>query len=460
MGVGLRPSVVIGERGFAALVSAVVARYRTIGPVVRDGSIVLAEIHSPAELVSGVTLEQSPGSCRVVPMPEDDRRRFAWAVGPHSAKNQQHPGERVVFTADLGADGFEVRASDEASPTGTASSTGRPQAIIGLRPCDVAAVGVLDRVLGSDSIGGLDPLVIVVNCTEPGGSCFCTSMDTGPALASERTDDVDLVLWERGTGEAPEYLVTSTSERGERLLDGVAGLDERAAGATDAQWAEDATADAAARMGRVLQTDGLPEALMATLDSSRWDDVASRCLSCGNCTMVCPTCFCSSVHDTSSLDGSTVSRTQRWDSCFTLEHSFIHSGSVRSGTADRYRQWLTHKLSTWWAQFGESGCVGCGRCISWCPVGIDLVEEANALVTEARSTEARTPQASAPQARTTGSQAIAQDPGSHGHGPGGTAGTPSDGAHGAMEQTLMSVTDVLVRRRAAMARDGGNQEPS
>jgi Fe-S-cluster-containing hydrogenase component 2 len=141
-------------------------------------------------------------------------------------------------------------------------------------------------------------------------------------------------------------------------------------------------------MGRRLETVGLAEGLMATLDSARWDDVAARCLSCGNCTMVCPTCFCSSVHDESSLDGTSVSRVQRWDSCFTLEHSFIHGGSVRSGTSDRYRQWLTHKLSTWWGQFGESGCVGCGRCISWCPVGIDLVEEANGLLAEAPSVEA------------------------------------------------------------------------
>ncbi|MCZ7631277.1 MAG: 4Fe-4S dicluster domain-containing protein [Microthrixaceae bacterium] len=157
-------------------------------------------------------------------------------------------------------------------------------------------------------------------------------------------------------------------------------VDSRPVTQGDLDWAEASTADAAARMGLRLHTEGLPGALMATLDSQRWCEVGSRCLSCGNCTMVCPTCFCSSVHDESSLSGSTVSRVQRWDSCFSLDHSYIHGGSVRSGTSDRYRQWLTHKLSTWWGQFGESGCVGCGRCISWCPVGIDLVEEANALL--------------------------------------------------------------------------------
>jgi Fe-S-cluster-containing hydrogenase component 2 len=163
----------------------------------------------------------------------------------------------------------------------------------------------------------------------------------------------------------------------------LASIDTTPTGEADGQWAAEAMEESVRRMGRTLDTEQLPERLAMTLDSQRWDDIAQRCLSCGNCTMACPTCFCSSVQDSSDLDGSTVSRTQRWDSCFTLDHSFIHGGSVRSGTRDRYRQWMTHKLSTWWGQFGESGCVGCGRCITWCPVGIDLVEEANALSAEA-----------------------------------------------------------------------------
>jgi ferredoxin len=98
--------------------------------------------------------------------------------------------------------------------------------------------------------------------------------------------------------------------------------------------------------------------------------------------MVCPTCFCHSVHDVTDLQGSRVERRLRWDSCFSLDHSYLHGGSIRAGTPDRYRQWLTHKLSTWWGQFGESGCVGCGRCTTWCPVGIDFVAEARALAAE------------------------------------------------------------------------------
>jgi Fe-S-cluster-containing hydrogenase component 2 len=129
-------------------------------------------------------------------------------------------------------------------------------------------------------------------------------------------------------------------------------------------------------MGRTLATDGLREVLLRQLDSPHWDEVGERCLACANCTLVCPTCFCSSVEDVSDLDGSHAERWRRWDSCFNPGFSHIHGGEVRNSTGARYRQWLTHKLATWHDQFGTSGCVGCGRCVTWCPVGIDLTAEA------------------------------------------------------------------------------------
>ena len=95
--------------------------------------------------------------------------------------------------------------------------------------------------------------------------------------------------------------------------------------------------------------------------------------------MVCPTCFCTTVEDHSDLAGETAERVRSWDSCFTLDFSYVHGGSVRTETQSRYRQWMTHKLASWIDQFGTSGCVGCGRCITWCPVGIDITEEAAAI---------------------------------------------------------------------------------
>ena len=127
------------------------------------------------------------------------------------------------------------------------------------------------------------------------------------------------------------------------------------------------------------ETHGLRELLQDSLEHPRWDEVAERCLTCGNCTMVCPTCFCTTVEDVTDLTGEQAERWRAWDTCFSLDHSYVHGGSVRPTGRSRYRQWMTHKLGTWWDQFGTSGCVGCGRCIAWCPVGIDITEEAAAL---------------------------------------------------------------------------------
>jgi formate hydrogenlyase subunit 6/NADH:ubiquinone oxidoreductase subunit I len=132
-------------------------------------------------------------------------------------------------------------------------------------------------------------------------------------------------------------------------------------------------------MGRSLDTVGLKDLLYSSADSPVWDDVAQRCLACGNCTAVCPTCFCTTVEDVSDLTGDHVQRDRVWDSCFNADFSYLHGGSVRESTRSRYRQWMTHKLGSWHDQFGMSGCVGCGRCVTWCPAAIDITEEAAAL---------------------------------------------------------------------------------
>lgn len=250
--------------------------------------------------------------------------------------------------------------------------------MLGVRACDLAAVGVQDSVLAQREFTDTRyvqrrdrTFVVATACADPAGTCFCASMDTGPKPKS----GYDIALTELLAGEH-RFLAEAGSEDGQRLLAQVAASP---ADQDDLAAAAELMAAARTRMGRTMATDGLRELLYDSVESPHWEDVASRCLACANCTMVCPTCFCTSVEDVSDLSGDEDVRHRVWDSCFSQEYSRLHTNFIRASTASRYRQWLTHKLAAWQDQFGTSGCVGCGRCITWCPAGIDLTAEVAAL---------------------------------------------------------------------------------
>jgi ferredoxin len=193
-------------------------------------------------------------------------------------------------------------------------------------------------------------------------------MKTGPECKS----GFDIALTELADG----FLVEIGTPEGAAIL---AEVETRPADAKELEQGQGARQQAVDQIQRQLDTDGIRDLLLGNLNHPRWDQVAGRCLSCTNCTMVCPTCFCSSVADVTDLSGEHVERQRKWDSCFNIDFSYIHGGEVRDQIRSRYRQWLTHKLASWIDQFGTSGCVGCGRCITWCPVGIDLTEEVAAI---------------------------------------------------------------------------------
>lgn len=360
------------------------AGYRVIGPVVRDDAIILGELESAGDLPFGWGVELAPGGYRI--RQRADSAAFGHSAGAQSWKQFLHPPRDKVWSARRVDDGFEVEAAAEPVPR---------FAFFGVRPCDLRAIQIQDRVLGSGGHAGspyakrrAGVFIIAVNCTEPGATCFCASMGTGPQAGP----GYDLSLTEMVSDSAHTFLVDVGSPAGARML---AGVPTAPAGDATTGHARSAVADAAGMMTRSMPADVLHD-LMASSDSAaRWDDVASRCLSCGNCTMACPTCFCTTVEDVSDLSGDHAERWQTWDSCFDLDFSYIHGGPVRSSPRSRYRQWLTHKLGTWHDQFGSSGCVGCGRCIVWCPVGIDLTEEVAALQAEAQQAGAL--QADVPQ---------------------------------------------------------------
>jgi ferredoxin len=353
--------------GLGALYRVLVAEgYHVIGPAVQDGAIVLRELASADELPFGWGVDLAAGSYRLRRRADD--AAFGHSAGPQSWKRFLHPPREKLWSATRTAGGFEVSEDDEQPPR---------YAFLGVRPCDLRAIEIQDRVLGqpgSRYAGRREAaFVIAVNCTEPGETCFCASTGTGPGAGQ---DGFDLALTETVGAGGHRFLVDVGSARGAAVIGQVPS---RAAAEGDIRGARTAVEAAAECMGREMDTSGLRELMAGSHGAARWDDVAARCLTCGNCTLACPTCFCTSVEDSSDLTGEHAERWELWDSCFDLDFSYLHGGSVRTSPKSRYRQWLTHKLGTWHDQFGSSGCVGCGRCIVWCPAGIDLTEEVKAL---------------------------------------------------------------------------------
>ena len=341
-------------------------RYRVIGPQERDGAIVLDDLVSGARLPAGWSVDTEPGRYRL--RRRDDAAVFAHSAGPGSWKQFLHPPHRKVW--ETGPE-LNVQPAEESA---------QRLAFLGVRGCDLAAMAILGRVLDGGTRIPIPDLPVAVqvcswsrvNCTEPGGVCFCVSMGTGPGASQ----GYDLALTEMIDAAGHRFLVDIGTEAGADVLEQVTAL---AAGTTDVAAARTAVEDAAGRMGRAMPDADLRAVLRDSHESPQWQDVASRCLTCGNCTMVCPTCFCTTAEDVTDLTGDHAERWERWVSCFELDFSYQHGGSVRQSGESRYRQWITHKLGTWHDQFDSSGCVGCGRCIAWCPAGIDITAEMSAL---------------------------------------------------------------------------------
>lgn len=374
---------VIDTEGLDQLIGVLSGQgWTVLGPTVRDGVVAVGPVNGIDDLPRGVTDEQQPARYRLAS--RDDEALFGYATPATSFKPVLFPARQLLWRGTTTDEGFSLTRPDEPPPR---------RALLGVRSCDLAAIGVHDRVLaqrwGDRPATDVDyaaarsaTFIVAVACSTPASTCFCTSMGTGPAPGP----GYDLALTEILDGERHEFVVQVGSEQGAAVL---AEVPSRPAERTDEDAAARVVATAAEQITRRLTTDGLPELLDADVEHPQWEDVATRCLACGNCTAVCPTCFCTSVDDVSDLTGQHAERWRVWDSCFNAAFSYVHGGPVRSSTASRYRQWLTHKLGTWHAQFDTSGCVGCGRCLTWCPVGIDITAEAAALRRTARTPPSR-----------------------------------------------------------------------
>lgn len=341
--------------------------YDLIGPTVRDNAIVYDRIEGVSDLPEGWTDDQEAATYRI--RHTDGAALFDYNTGSTGWKRFLYPSSEQLFSIERRNGSLVFTEAPMAV---------RRLALVGVRSCELAAIAIQDKVF--TGAGHVDRryqtrrrnvFILAVNCTRAGGTCFCASMGTGPRC----TSGFDLALTELEGGSGHGYLIESGSPEGEMVL---ATLGGRAPTSADVQAADTAIDRAVVGMGRVMLTAGLPQLLIDNPEHPRWESIAARCLTCANCTMVCPTCFCSTNSDSGGLDGVAV-RTRSWDSCFDLEFSGLHGHPVRSSPRSRYRQWMTHKLATWHDQFGSSGCVGCGRCITWCPVGIDITEEVAAM---------------------------------------------------------------------------------
>ena len=361
--------IAVARSVFEALLSNIrEAGYDLIGPQVRGNGIAYESFQSVEQLPTGLVTDQAPGRFRLIEGGHE--RFFDFIPGAQSWKQFLFPPRLELFR--LRRTSTEWSSVESAIPSPA-------RAFIGVRACELAAIQMQDRILLRADFS--DPLyralrskvfVLAVNCLHPAGTCFCSSMGCGPRVQN----GFDLCLTELDD----IFLVTIGSELGRSVAQDLPSEPASAFALSAAETAiELASQQARCAVDPARSADGILE----NLDDPHWDTVANRCLSCGNCTLVCPTCFCWDVEDHLNLRGTETTRERIWDSCFNPGYSSQAGGNTRPSIRSRYRQWLSHKFGGWKQQFGTLGCVGCGRCVTWCPAAIDTREEVQAMQLEA-----------------------------------------------------------------------------
>lgn len=351
----------IDKRALNEIIQALSEKgYQVIGPKIESDAIVLATIGSMDELPVGIKDEQSAGRYRLL---EGEKNTiFGFSNGAHSLKLFLNPPKQRLYKTKRKSKGLEISNPEETQKI----------AFIGVRACDICALKALDRVFKDDNNYKKrrdNIFILAVNCTSHSDVCFCSSVNTGP----EVKDNYDLLLTEMDN----DFFLEVATEKGQEIIKGIT---QKEPDDNEIRKKDELLRKTKEGMKKTLNTEGLPESLYERVNSPLWEEIAKKDLSCGNCTMVCPTCFCNTSFDISDFEGENTERQRLWDSCFSLGFARVHGGSFRASRQARYRQWLMHKLAYWIEQYGMPGCVGCGRCITWCPASIDITESYKELI--------------------------------------------------------------------------------
>lgn len=332
--------------------------FRLIGPTVKQQQIVYADIKHAAQLPWGYVDTQQAGSYQL--QKTEQQTVFGWVNGAQGIKPSLFKSTELLWKVERDTQGKLIFKPVEPKQEALA--------FFGIRPCDLRALLIQDKVfLDAENTDAHyatyrnNNFIIVANCTRSSNNCFCVAMQGYPKAESH----FDIALTEIAAG----FIFEIGSEK---ALAYCKQLQLKKAAKKQVQFATQQIDAAAAMQTKKIDPVQDPKKLMRRLDHPYWDEVAKQCLSCGNCTQVCPTCFCHDEVEQPNLAGDNSEHSREWGSCFTQGHSYIHGKTIRPDIKSRYKQWLTHKFSTWHDQFGTSGCVGCGRCISWCPTGIDV----------------------------------------------------------------------------------------
>ncbi len=258
------------------------------------------------------------------------------------------------------------------------------QVVFGLRPCDARGFAQMDSVFAGAGGFYFDPyynarrentVLVAVTCRRPRTTCFCRALGGGPA----GTEGVDVLLTEVDGGFAAEAF----TPKGEQLL----SADSFVEGQSDLPEAAAAAKAAAESLVDVpFQLEGLREALRSGFESPRWRELSMRCISCGTCTYVCPSCYCFNIND--EIVEGTGERFRCWDNCFNPMYTLETSGhNPREAKYTRFRNRFNHKFWYYPEKYHSLLCSGCGRCIMHCPTRIDIREVLRTMAADGNEAE-------------------------------------------------------------------------